>query len=87
MSSKQSQYLIDYNKIAAIYARNRAASSIVVDELISQCKGFHDAKVLEVGCGAGSYIFALTNAIDCQGWGLDPSPAMLNCAPKQKRIK
>jgi ubiquinone/menaquinone biosynthesis C-methylase UbiE len=36
-----------------------------------------DSKVLEVGCGTGNYIIALSELTGALGWGLDPSESML----------
>ena len=70
--------LMNYNDLANIYARNRAASSFVVDELRRGYELVQTSKVLEVGCGTGSYIRVLAEAINCSCWGVDPSERMMH---------
>lgn len=68
---------INYSDIADVYARNRPANSFVVDELQRGCVLDSSSRVLEVGCGTGSYILMLVKATNCQGWGIDPSEEMI----------
>lgn len=68
---------INYSDMANIYARNRPANSFVVDELQRGCVLDSSSRVLEVGCGTGSYILMLVKATNCQGWGIDPSEEMI----------
>jgi ubiquinone/menaquinone biosynthesis C-methylase UbiE len=42
-----------------------------------------DSSILEVGCGTGNYITALTALTGCRGWGIDPSVEMLARAQRQ----
>jgi ubiquinone/menaquinone biosynthesis C-methylase UbiE len=66
---------IDYDAIAAAYARNRQLHPRVLEALC------HDlgptSTVLEVGCGTGNYIAAIQETIGCACWGLEPSAGML----------
>lgn len=69
---------LDYDQLAAEYARHRAVHPVVLREL---ARGIDDSsRVLEVGCGTGNYILALTGAAGCEGWGVDPSRGMLKRA-------
>jgi len=68
---------INYDDMANIYARNRPANSFVVDELRRGCELDSTSRVLEVGCGTGSYIWMLVETINCRGWGVDPSEEMM----------
>jgi len=77
---------IDYNDIAGSYARNRSAYSFVTDELKNGCSLNPGLKILEIGCGTGSYINELVEATGCQGWGIDPSIEMLQRTQNQAKI-
>ena len=71
---------LDYNKMADTYACHRPASLFVLDELQQGWRVCPESKVLEVGCGTGSYLQALVKTLGCQGWGIDPSRQMINFA-------
>ncbi len=68
---------INYNGLAADYARNRHVHPGVIRSLIDDSGIGEGAAVLEVGCGTGNYITALESLVRCAGWGIDPSEAML----------
>ncbi len=69
---------IDYDRIADEHARHRVVHPVVLQQL---ARGIDDSsRVLEVGCGTGNYILALTGAAGCEGWGVDPSRGMLKRA-------
>jgi ubiquinone/menaquinone biosynthesis C-methylase UbiE len=73
-------HLIDYNQLAADYARHRQVHPGV---LLALCGAATPAsRVLEVGCGTGNYISALQRQVGCACWGIDPSVEMLNRARK-----
>ena len=67
---------IDYDQIAADYAKHRRVHPEVLKQLESTGLG-PAAKVLEVGCGTGNYIIALESLTGCAGYGIDPSLEML----------
>jgi SAM-dependent methyltransferase len=65
----------DYEALAARYAMHRRVHPEVLaclSALLNQA-----ARVLEVGCGTGTYICALRELVGCDCVGLDPSAAML----------
>jgi SAM-dependent methyltransferase len=69
---------IDYDELAADYARHR---QVHPDVLLALCQAASPtSRVLEVGCGTGNYIIALQSRIGCACWGIDPSEEMLNQA-------
>jgi SAM-dependent methyltransferase len=66
---------VDYDALAASYARYRQVHPGVLQEL---CRAVtHESQVLEVGCGTGNYILALQSLADCACWGIDASEEML----------
>jgi ubiquinone/menaquinone biosynthesis C-methylase UbiE len=71
---------IDYNAIAAEYARHREVHPRVLKDLIERGILARTFRVLEVGCGTGNYIIAVRNATGCPCWGIDPSEEMLRPA-------
>jgi len=67
--------MIDYDRMAAEYARHRRVHPVLLRRLID---GLGPAdKVLEVGCGTGNYLIAIRELVGCSGWGIDPSTEML----------
>jgi ubiquinone/menaquinone biosynthesis C-methylase UbiE len=71
-------HTIDYDQIAAAYARNRRIHPKVLESL---CESISPASsVLEVGCGTGNYVFAVESVKGCECWGVEPSAAMLDAA-------
>ncbi len=66
---------IDYNAIAAAYARNRHIHPRVLEALCRDIDA--ESTVLEVGCGTGNYISAIQEANGCACWGVEPSAGML----------
>ncbi len=74
---------LDYDRLAADYARHRQVHPGVLRNLIEMGCVAGSTRVLEVGCGTGNYLLALQAATGCQGWGLDPSEQMLAQAKTQ----
>jgi ubiquinone/menaquinone biosynthesis C-methylase UbiE len=73
---------LDYNQLAAEYARHRQVHPGVLQALHQAIQRLpHTAlglpRVLEVGCGTGNYLLALAASTGCEGWGTDPSEGML----------
>jgi ubiquinone/menaquinone biosynthesis C-methylase UbiE len=66
---------IDYDRIAAEYARHRQVHPGVFRALAEATPP--TSRVLEVGCGTGNYIIALHAQTGCTCAGVDPSPEML----------
>jgi ubiquinone/menaquinone biosynthesis C-methylase UbiE len=79
--------MMDYDKLADVYARTRGLSPIVLDELRTHWSGTPDSRVLEVGCGTGVYLVELVDSVKCLGWGVDPSAKMLQHAPAHENIR
>jgi ubiquinone/menaquinone biosynthesis C-methylase UbiE len=69
---------IDYDRIAAAYARNRRIHPQVLEQLCEPISP--TSTVLEVGCGTGNYIVAVESVTGCTCWGIEPSQAMLDNA-------
>ena len=59
------------------YARWRTVHPQLLDALIAYSGVCADSRVLELGCGTGNYIRAISERTGCDGWGVDPSAAML----------
>ncbi len=68
---------IDYERLAADYARHRGLHPGVLAQLLRHGRLTADAQALEVGCGTGNYIIALAEMTGCTAWGIDPSLSML----------
>ena len=73
---------IDYDQIAAEYARHRQVHPGMLQALHQAAQGLwrtsqRGSRVLEVGCGTGNYLLALLASTGCEGWGIDPSEGML----------
>ncbi|MBI3998018.1 MAG: methyltransferase domain-containing protein [Armatimonadetes bacterium] len=68
---------VDYNRLAADYARFRTANPQIVRALVEHSEAGPASRVLEVGCGTGNYILALHGASGSACWGIDPSAEML----------
>lgn len=71
---------LNYDALAAAYARNRSIHPGVLRCLIGTGRVSAASHVLEVGCGTGNYSIALHEATGCQGAGVDPSVEMLSVA-------
>ncbi len=68
---------MDYDLLAEEYARHRQVHPVVLQNLVEQGRIGPGSRVLEVGCGTANYLLAVTQTAGCEGWGIDPSPAML----------
>ena len=73
-----------YQTIASEYGRLRHVHPEVVRGLISMGELGRESTVLDVGCGTGNYLLALSEMVGCDCWGVDPSEAML--AEAQNRL-
>ncbi len=69
---------INYDEVARDYARHRRVHPQVLQDILGEIS--RGSRVLEVGCGTGNYIRALTSTVGCEGWGVDPSERMLERA-------
>jgi SAM-dependent methyltransferase len=67
--------MINYDDLAADYARHRRVHPRVLERLRSAIGA--EKRALEVGCGTGNYVIALQEASGCTAWGIDPSAEML----------
>jgi ubiquinone/menaquinone biosynthesis C-methylase UbiE len=81
MSHAQSP--LDYDRLAADYARHRRLHPGVLANLIERGGLTSVSRVLEVGCGTGNYISAISERAGCPCGGLDPSAEMLATAREQ----
>ena len=63
--------------IAPGYARWRTVHPQLLDALIAYSGARANFRVLELGCGTGNYIRAISERTGCAAWGVDPSAAML----------
>jgi len=75
--------MLDYDQLAADYARHRTVNPEVLKSLISTSNLGATSCVLEVGCGTGNYIGAIrqVTGADCQG--TEPSANMLATASER----
>jgi ubiquinone/menaquinone biosynthesis C-methylase UbiE len=69
--------VIDYDHLAAEYARHRTAHPEVLKRLAVTGSVGPASRVLDVGCGTGNYLIALHRLTGCAAWGIDPSEQML----------
>ena len=72
--------MIDYNQLAAEYARHRQVHPEVLKGLFAGGELTRVSCVLEVGCGTGNYISAIASFTSCTAFGIDPSEQMLTHA-------
>lgn len=77
--------MVDYEQLAAEYARHRRVHPEVLCNLIQTANLSPDSKVLEVGCGTGNYIAAVEAALGSRCWGIDPSEKMLDAAKERSQ--
>lgn len=71
------QGTLDYDALAADYARHRRVHFGVLTGLIETGRLGAASVVLDVGCGTGNYLVALHGRLGCRCVGVDPSPQML----------
>ena len=66
--------------VAEAYARNRTVVPSILAALVDGARITEESKILEVGCGTGNYIHAISLATGGTCYGLDRSEAMLRYA-------
>lgn len=71
---------LDYDTLAADYARHRTTHPGVLDRLIQRGGVSPTSRLLDVGCGTGNYAVALADLTGCEAWGLEPSEGMRRTA-------
>jgi SAM-dependent methyltransferase len=71
---------LDYDALAADYARHRRVHPGVVRHLVESGRIGAGSRVLEVGCGTGNYLLTLRELTGCAAVGIDPSAEMLGKA-------
>jgi SAM-dependent methyltransferase len=71
---------LDYDLLAADYARHRTTHPGVLERLVQQGRITHGSRILDVGCGTGNYAVALVDLTGCEAWGLEPSDGMRGTA-------
>ena len=74
---------VNYDQAAGSYAVHRRVHSGVLQGLYDRGGLVVDSTVLEVGCGTGNYVCALTRRFNCAAYGLDPAAGMLAHARAQ----
>jgi ubiquinone/menaquinone biosynthesis C-methylase UbiE len=72
-----------YQSIAPEYVRLRRVHPEVLRSLVSIGGLSPASSVLDVGCGTGNYLSALSGIVGCDCWGVDSSEAMLAEAQSQ----
>lgn len=80
MASLDVRAKVDYDRLAAAYARHRAVNPGLLAALARETGG---ARVLEVGAGTGNHILALAEVSGCEGHGVEPSEEMRTRAQKR----
>ncbi|WP_159395428.1 class I SAM-dependent methyltransferase [Streptomyces albireticuli] len=71
---------LDYNQLAAEYARHRRPYPGLV-EFLAELAGVNgDSNVLEMGCGTANHLAALQRLTGARALGVDPFPEMLKAA-------
>ena len=81
----------DYDHMAEAYGRNRKLHPRVLEQLISLGRLTDESRVLEIGCGTGNYVKAISAQTGSICTGIDPSREMLRIAqsnhglPKNRR--
>jgi len=71
---------MDYDDLAAGYARHRRASDAVVAHLVEGGGLCAASVVLEIGCGTANHLAAVCGALAGRGIGVDQSAEMLATA-------
>ncbi len=71
---------LDYDALAREYAAHRQVHPEVLRRLLLDGGIGPRSRVLEVGCGTGTYASAICEVTGCRCWGVDPSTAMLGTA-------
>jgi len=71
---------LDYDTLAADYARHRTTHPEVLKRLMEQGAVTFGTRLLDVGCGTGNYTVALGNGTGCEAWGVEPSEGMRDTA-------
>ncbi len=69
---------IDYQALADDYARHRRVHPGVLERLLQTIEREQATEVLDVGCGTGNYLEAITKGSGARVTGIDPSGAMLD---------
>lgn len=69
--------LLDYDRLATDYAAHRRVHPGVLRALIDGAGLQPGRRALEVGCGSGNYLVAITTGVGAGVVGLDPSAEML----------
>ncbi|MBB5122270.1 class I SAM-dependent methyltransferase [Streptomyces eurocidicus] len=71
---------LDYNQLAAEYARHRRPYPGLVEFLAELAGVDGDSAVLEMGCGTANHLAALQRLTGARALGVDPFPEMLKAA-------
>lgn len=71
---------MDYQQLAAEYAVHRQVHPGVLQQLLEVSGVAADSDVLDVGCGTGNYVAALSSLVGCRCTGIEPCEEMLEQA-------
>jgi ubiquinone/menaquinone biosynthesis C-methylase UbiE len=71
---------LDYDAMAAQYARHRRPYPGLVEDLVAHAKLDRGSRVLEVGCGTANHLAAVKRATGAHCVGVDASEGMLDQA-------
>ena len=74
---------LDYDDLAAEYARHRRVYPGLVEHVLERAPLRRDSTVLEVGCGTANHLTAIKLATGARCVGIDPSTEMLALAASQ----
>lgn len=75
--------VIDYDNLAAEYARHRRTYPGLVEHIVDRAGITSGSTVLEVGCGTANHVSSLATLTGARCHGVDPSAEMLKVAASQ----
>jgi SAM-dependent methyltransferase len=68
--------MIDYDSASATYDNTRRPDDRTIELMATRCSFAKGSRVLDFGCGTGSYLARLSELYDCELFGLEPSEEM-----------
>jgi ubiquinone/menaquinone biosynthesis C-methylase UbiE len=84
VSAGRISHALDYDQMAADYARHRQVHPGVFARLLAGGQVTEHSNVLEVGSGTGNYIISLETHTGCLAFGIEPSQEMINAARRRR---
>lgn len=70
-------FMVDYDDLAQKYLQHRRVHPQVLKALVKISGIKKKSRVLEIGCGTGTYSIALQQQVPVECWAIDPSEKML----------